>query len=455
MTRSALFLVASLVGVAGINGWAGASPLDGLPGLSIIKNLRDAANNVVDNASAKANGLAITLADRANIMAENANIMLGGRASELYDKMEKDEKIAMTQLYGLQLQLEGFKYSAYDIRDTTVVDVSDLVSVIPFTKVPDFYMQSIRDIAYIQHPGDYKITVTARGIGSSSDLSTSFALAIDGNTVQLSRVNITTNGQAEIFIPNEALSGKFNTSSLVPVSATLSVTVKRHHFLGDRSNTYTVPFWFTLYPKKAASVTLQAQYPTYGWVSAKPDFKTSQTQTTPNRNGCHQSALNDCAAHTDFELTVTGLTSGPPKPDAQRVHDCRMECTSAVPECADNAYAPNDYEENYTKWKTTLLTWSTPTTWRANCKVDEYQKTGTATDTSIIDVNYDEQPQVTVEKDTTLLTGIVTLFTGQRYTMQIGAGVDRIGTIRQVSDVDGPPGKRIITIEAARPIGVQ
>ena len=339
----------------------------------------------------------------------------------------------------------------YDLKDTLVIDIAAAEAGLPLTDVPDFFVQSIRNIAFLKRPGDYPISLFARGVDTNSDQKADISVSIDGKPQVLSRIDHVQAGRADIFIPQAALDPLFKRDQLSTVAILISVKLSKRHLFGLywSEETFSIPLTLTLYPQLAAKIVVKSQAPKYDWVSVE-EVASNPVGPTPDLDGCTDL---DCRFTGYGDVRVPGPQSGDPIPGARRIRDPYWICLTPASYCAFFENSPIVVDMNGTHASGTFQTWSKPTTWQLRGKVDEWRQTAIQTNETEITLYFDDQSAFEVPSQTLQISLQVTTFTGRTYTMSL-PGSDPDGIVVMGSRAAGTPGNDRIVIYAGRPIGV-
>ncbi len=440
----AVLLVFSTISSGVIN------PLD--PAKKILDDATTAANDVVNNAAVRANGLVINTADKVNIAVANTNLLLGSRLNKAYENLDEGEQKMLNEVDRLRLSLQEVQNSAYMLEKTAAVDLMDMEAMLQIlADVPDFFFLGAQGLGHLKHQGGYEIKLLARGIGSSAKLVNQFTIEIDGKPIDknLVRFQLVENGVESILLDEKVLEPYFKRDVLVALPVTIKTTVRRESYWIWHNNTYPLKLWLNLYPEHAAHVALSVTHKTFDWHDAtNPVITGAETNEVSNKDGVFS-----------MEKEVIGVKTGAPVVGSQKLSGCIAQCFYAE-EYGVCAFVAGDwgvgtYEENNTKWKTTISTTTDKKTrWRPLCHVKEYVEAGTVTDPDIVlDLYYDQVIKIDVNADYTILESEVTSFSNQKYRM-LSTQLDTVGTIKPVDIVAGPAGKKTLIFQVDHPKGM-
>jgi len=357
------------------------------PAKGTIDDAENAAQRLLVQAQQTGNGMLSNAASQLDAVAQSTLLILGNDLSKNIGQLNTAEQQALVSLEKLQKSINVDVSKVYDLKDTTVIDLTQWESQLPLTHTPDFFVQTIKNTAFLPEPGDYHVTVMAYGFGINSDSKADITATLEGAPLTFDEVDQSKNGVAILGIPNGALTPYFQASSLKVVTLNLGVTISRHRTLfGWHSNHYNFPIRLTLYPSQVASVTLHASTPVYKWVDVGDVL--SNVYSTPEKNGCKGGP--DCRANNGtLDVRLVGALSGEPKPGAQRIASAVLQCNSGSI-CDFSGCQNISVVENGTHATATWCTWSHPTQWQLRGHVQEWRQVGTqVNDTqAVVDVDH-------------------------------------------------------------------
>jgi hypothetical protein len=390
------------------------------PAKGTIDHAEQAVQRLLAQAQQVGNGLESNAASQLDAIAQGTLLILGNDVTKQVKTLNTMELAALLGLEKATKSLNVDIQKAYDLRDTTIVDITQWKSGIPFTETPDFFIQTIHNTAFLPQPGDYHITLVGYGFGEVADLRTTITAQLEGHPVALSEVDQTTNyGTAIIAIPNASLQPLFRPTGLNIVTLSLSVTVSRKHFLtGSTTHQYTFPVHLTLYPPQLATATLHVTRPVNAWVDTGTDTL-SAGYTTPEKGGCDGNP--GCRANNGpIDIRVPGPLSGPTILGQQRIIEARLQCNSGSI-CNFSDCQQISIVDNATHASATWCTWSHPTQWQLRGHVQEFRTTGSQTSDQQIPIIVDHPVTVQFPSDYSLATLDVKTYTGFVYTMVLPA----------------------------------
>lgn len=384
------------------------------PAKGIIDDAQKTAGNLISQAQGAGNGLVSHAGSELNTAAQSAILLLGNDINKKVEDLDAGEQNALVAILQLEQWANTQMGKAYDIKDTSVVDLTNWESHWLITKTPDFFVQSIRGTALLPEPGDYHITVTALGLGVSSESKASITASIDGRPIVLSDIDQTKqSGVAIIALPNASISPLFDQKVLVVKTLKLTVVLTRRHWYGSRTHSYDFPVYLTLYPKQVATVTVQVTTPTFGWVPAADVV--SAPIVTQDKDGCKY-CDSSCAANNALDVKVPGPASGPPVLNGERIVSANLECTTGST-CAFNGQQRVSIVSNGTEASATWVTCSHPTQWYLRAHAQVWEQTGSTSTNQTYDVLIDNPITVPIAANASLVTAGVKTFTGEAYSV--------------------------------------
>ena len=389
------------------------------PAKGTIDDAENAVQRLLAQAQQTGNGLESNAASQLDAIAQGTMLILGNDINTENGKLNSMELAALLGLEKATKSINVDINQAYNLRDTTIVDITQWKSGIPFTHTPDFFVQTIDNTATLPEPGDYHITVIGYGFGISDESKAVVTAQLNGQPVSLSEVDQSKSGTAIIAIPHDSLAPLFNLTKLNIVTLTLNVTISRKHFItGWKSNQYKFPVHMTLYPPQMAMATLHLTTPVYNWVDTGSDAL-SAGYTTPEKNGCNGNP--GCRANNGpIDIRVPGPLSGPPIPGEQRITSATLQCNSGSI-CDFNGCQQISILENFTHASATWCTWSHPTQWQLRGHVQEWRLVGSQVTDQQIAIVVDHPVTVQFPPNFSLATLDVKSYTGYVYTMVLPA----------------------------------
>jgi len=383
------------------------------PAKGVISDIQKTGSNLIEQGNNDANGLIVHGGMEIDAATRSAIIGLGGDLDKTVGDLTQGEQEVILSLLNLQNQMKGLTNTAYDLKDTTMVDLTAWESGWVFAHTPDFFVQSIRGTALLPQPGDYHITVTAYGFGTSSDSRADISGTINGNAVQFSEIDQTSQrGQAILAVPNATLAPLFASNKLITVELMLKVKLSRKKFLHTSVNNYQFPIYLLLYPPQVATVTVATTAPTYGWVSI--GNVESPVVTTPDTNGCKYCDTS-CTSKNNTTVVVPGMHT-PPLVGDEKIVSGSLDCRSANL-CAYTARTNINIVDNSSRANATWEACTHPAQYVLEAQVQQWKQTGSSSTSATKVLAIDNPQVVTIPDNASLIIINVTSFTKQTYSM--------------------------------------
>jgi hypothetical protein len=379
-----------------------------------LEEIEKTAQNLIAQGQQVGNGLISHGGMELDAATRTAILGLGANIDKNVESLTQGEQQIILGIRELQNRVKSLGDIAYDIKDTTVIDLTALLDGLPFTHAPDFFVQSIRGTAILPQPGNYHVSVNAFGFGESSDSKAEISAAIDGNPIKFVDIDqVTQRGKAILGLPNDAIAPLFDPNKLKVITLDLKVKISRKHFLvGWKSHDYQFPVKLLLYPAQVATATVHITAPKYAWVPVQ-DVLSAPIQT-PERDGCKYCDPS-CAANNALDVVVPG-GHNPPVVGDERLVSGRVECTSGSI-CDFSCRFQYDITANGTRLTATFSTHSHPTQRLLRGKVEQWQETGSITDDKQVKLVVDSPIVVAVPEKYSLISLDIQSFTKQKYTL--------------------------------------
>lgn len=423
----------------------------------IVDDVRMTGVDLIDQAQNTGNALIARSGNEATVLAGNLDILLKDDISLTFDKLSEERKQILIESESLRRSLVAVKDGAYDFKDSTVLDLNSIASSLPFVK-KNFFVQSVRGLAYLPESGSFTIQVAAPTLGIQSDVSTKIEVISNarGEAKPIPNVRVDQSKQrffADIIIPNEALISEFSDSTLtiLPLTLKFSVSQKKGWWIFSRTDlkTYDVPVSLSLFPRTAGTLLTQTKSPAYQWV--KVGSKTD-SYTTPNRH-CE----DDCRSRPTYggnriEFAVT--RGFPPyKVGHQQLRNPDYKCIGGV--CWFSDAFNMVLTENDSRLIFTWGTWSRPGTWQASADIYEYQSIGEIGGSIPGAYFYfGKTVEILVPSDMTYGSLTITTFTKQKYELTIGQA-DPHGLLKYQGTTSAGNGQSRVIYAVNYPVGVK
>jgi len=400
-----------------------ATALAGKTVSDIINEVRLSGVSLIDQATHSANALISRAGNEANVLAGNFDIIFKENMNLTFDRLSEERKAVLIEAEALRRTLSSITDTAYNFKDSTVLDLNHIVTSLPFVK-NDFFLQSIRGLSYLPQASDFKFQVAATTLGVHEKVNTTIEVfkGHDNNKKLLQNVMVDQSKQrffADITIPNKHLSENFtdNDLSIFPLTIRFNISRKKGWWVFSKQEmqVYDVPVFFNLFPRKAATLVSVTKKPTYGWKSAGT---MSERYSTPNRHCSKNCKGEPTRGGNRIEFAVPGGPA-PYKVGYKRLRNALQACIGG--NCGWSDSFNLRLTNNDTKLIFTWDTWSTSGTWEATANVQEYKVTGEFTDTSgEINAYFGKVLEIIVPKDTTIGILKIRTFTKQNYEIKLG-----------------------------------
>ena len=264
--------------------------LSGKVAQDVVTDAEESGRNLLAEARSTGDALAAKTANELEVATKNAILLLGDQLDKTYDQLRPEFRLALQHLEKLRLSAESFRKGAFDLKDSLVLDLTEMYgALLPYART-DFFIQAIEGVTQLQKNGDYTIAVKGIGFGTDSDRRRGriLSISIDGKNVPEFKANKVQAHRTTIHLPNGALPFEERSVKMVPVVVTVEVdSMKRGWFSGcgksTEKNTFELPFHITLLPQYAGKLNVEYRVPRIDWVGAgRREYK----WTTPDH---HQS----------------------------------------------------------------------------------------------------------------------------------------------------------------------
>lgn len=356
-----------------------AAELAGKKVSSIIEQFQRTGQTLIDQGALVGNALMTRAANEADVLSRNLAFQLQDQIDHTFDQLDQQQRLLVIEAESMRRSLEGVTREAYDLKDTTVVDLNRLTTALPFVQ-EKFFIQSIRGISKLPDATDMKLVVIGSQIGIQEGRTTAITMEINGQAVDLVRVDQSQQaGKAEVVIPNAVLAPLVQGQqlSVVPAKMTFTVTSEEGWWIFSKTVTkqFDVPVHLSLYPREFAKIRILAKLPVYEWVTT--DKPVQKDQGTPNRHCERHCRGEPTRGPNDISIAVSG---GPPpyKVGYERFRNPRFYCIAGDGACGFTDYSPNKIimSNNDTRISIHWDTWSRPTTWRLVADLQRYTLVG-------------------------------------------------------------------------------
>jgi hypothetical protein len=434
------------------------SALGGVLVDKIFSDVDKTIANAINQVQNAGNGLVMHAANQASVLEQDANLLVGDQRQKTFDQLNASEQNLLVEMEQWRRAVDKATGVAYDIIDTVNLDTSYQLQHLPFTNVPDFFVQSVHGVSFLKQPSDYRVTLNALNLGIQSNRQAQISVLLDQRPLRIITPDQSTLNRAIITIPSAALAPYFQEDHLRTVSLVIRVTMTQTgllqeilHFGSPPSTTHEVPVTLTLYPALAATIALEVHYPHYDWISigAVPG---SPGPPTPDKNGCRNPA-SGCAYAGPVELRVRSSQSTPPVQGDQRINAYRLDCMTATSVCNFARVTSSQLIENSSHAIMVYQTWSRPVQMRVLATaVSEYRRRAQDDVVTVpMGVYFDHTTPVSTPGDFDLLIAHVTTFTGKTYDFSPDTQADPNGLILKSAITPPPALARLVVLTAHAP----
>jgi hypothetical protein len=389
----------------------------------VIDHAQDAANHVLDNANVVGNGLLTQAANELSTFALDAQLRVGNEADRQVSALDATGRELMKRLDAQTTKVQGMLDDVYDMKDTLVVDVASLEAGIPFTRVPSFFLQKIKPVAFMQRPGDYDVTIIGHGMTTNSSETTTVSLRLGGVDVPVT-FDSDAASKVIVHIPEEAMKPYYNKDKLAVAPAKFTFTTVHHHWLWpDSTDVNTVPIRLSIYPKFAASAQVTWTKPQYQWVGIEPLVST--TLRTGSHDGCKQDSCAWYGTQSVSTAYVTDTHTGRPLLGARRVvpgtekiyyHQNNNFCAFlTVVTRDDHGHKVNDCTATPSSYQCSVRDNSAPVDFHMTVAQEELRSAPATQGADSIRLDFDQHAALNIPNDASQIVLKVTTYTKRVY----------------------------------------
>ncbi|WP_433971873.1 hypothetical protein [Tunturiibacter lichenicola] len=255
---------------------------------NVIQNAQETGDALIANARNAGDALEVKAANELSVAANNAAITVGTDLNKKVGALSTENRLLLSRLEELTSQSKTFKTSAFELKESTYLDITTLTGDLARWSQYDFLLQSIRGITQLQKPdGTYVLTFVGIGFGTDSSKRSQAvkAVQVGDNALSSFRENKVRAYTSEISIPASVFGpfGKERAISIIPIVITVEV-ISEHPF-GKQSHFYKVPVSVTLMPKVASAVTVTWTEPIMEWVTVNSRQEFTGTTDDHNQHG--------------------------------------------------------------------------------------------------------------------------------------------------------------------------
>ena len=390
----------------------------------IVQDIRETGTALLDQANHTGNALIARAANEANVLSQNLSLLLKENMNKTFDELREERKLVLIEAEKIHQNLQKVGNTAYEIKNTTALDLNALLSKIPFIE-DDFFLQAVRGLSYLPQGSEYVIEVFATTLGIHEDINTTINVIRKDGEKRIPIVNVRVDQsqqrfQAKIYIPNEELSKFVSDTKLKVIDIDLEFNISRKKgwwiFSNDVIEHVTIPIYISLFPRLAGVMKIETKVPTYEWkfVGTK-----EQSYSTPNRHCSKHCRGEPTRGGNRIDLSVSGGPT-PYKVGYRQLRNLKHDCVGG--NCGWSDSFRKKITNYGTKGYATWDTWSTPGTWRLKADVFEYQVTGEKTIlTELKNLYFNKITEVKIPNNSTYAIVKVKTFTNDVYEIKLGS----------------------------------
>lgn len=376
---------------AAIAGWTGLELLD-----RAEKMIPYAANQAEQTGDA----LLARAATEADILMRSINLQMSENLDKTIGALNEQTNLAYYRLAETLDSFEAAQTRAYRARDATVIDLAMISGSLPFVDQLTF-VERIEGLAQFDDGGDFKLSVSATGLKPGiAGTTASLTLTINGKQISFTREQPANQNTRELFIAHGDLAPLFSHDRIVVLPAEMHLRIERRpwYLVGKKVETVTVPFYLSLFPRKAGTLTVETRRPTYGWVAlGERLFDVSESAD------CGQGR---CSGREPVYSKVCNVQGGNVETVGnQRIvghprHHCKPRWgpnSCAYPGGWFEVSAVN-IEDNGKRGRMDIRHWAERNDYGIYCKIEEYKELEPVTETLTAELFYDQNFEFVVPK---------------------------------------------------------
>lgn len=411
----------------------------------VLDKADGAAQKSINNAAVAGDALLSRSANELSVLVSAARLGMEDSMSRQVSDLDVRTANLLTRIDTLTNQLDNFKSAAYNFRDTTVVDVRELLNDVPFLASAEFYVQKIDGLAHYELENEVTFKIAAVNVGpDTSDRRSAFKIIIDGKEVSIKRIERHSAGEVKIVLPADVFISHFSPDIIKLVKADISIDIQKKtgwFFKSwNKPQTYTVPVWISLIPKTAATVYINGRSPVFGW---KYERTESFSQVGPDAH-CSDDCRGWYGTVTSMAKSVTG--GNEPIVGYERI----SKITSFGIVSGVSGFDADVWHEISNNSRTAIGHWRARThanTYKLNFDVEKYQRLSNdilKVKNEIMD--YGEVKAIRVPVNATEL--VVTGKTLNNKTFSLVAGATNPDSLVEIANVQIDGNEKIILIRA-------
>ena len=396
----------------------------------IVKQVQGVGDEWIQQGQEGGNALLTKTGTEAELFAQNLNLILTDQREKTFNELQKNEQLLIAQYFELQNQADQAKKWALDFKDSTVLDLNQLLIGIPFYK-DRFFVQRIDGVMQMQKAsGDYLLSVWATHLMPyQAGQNTNIQLTLNDKPVKIREIDQAQAGRAAIHLENDVLKDLFASDKMTVAKGRMTIVLSEersywYFFHKTVTHEYSFPINFALYPLHAGAGSVSGQRSKFDWVTIETGAESPPLQTA--NYDCNTRSGDDCG-HPDWSPMYTVelpplANHNPPLNGDQRY------VNAVAPNSAWRSGPGNFCQPSVTPWdhgqRVTLKVRcdSGPTTWIVSADVQQWQSVSTeAVTVPSIDLTYDAPFDVIVPHDAYNVKLNGNTLTHQAFSLNVGS----------------------------------
>jgi hypothetical protein len=271
----------------------GSTIADGTGASKVISDLKDAANQLLDEAQNTGNVQTAQIGNQLNVLSANLQADLGDDVGETFGDLSDQEQQMLQKAEDWRWKLIQTKSDVYKFEATTNLDIDARLASLPFVR-DKFFVRRVSNVAILPDKQSYDMEVTASQIGTQEGRTSQITLIdVNGKRLDDGAPRWTTAHTVTLHIPGANVAPLADDHKLVLVPATLRIDTEEMKgisgFFGNAThNTYDVPLKLAIYPRQAGKVIVSGKIPSFSWVQLPaPQFPGAWTTDGHCDNKCN------------------------------------------------------------------------------------------------------------------------------------------------------------------------
>jgi hypothetical protein len=279
----------------------------------VADELKNAGTVLINRAGIEGNALLSQAGNQANVAAANIVYLFSDQLDKRYQELAPQLQAIIEQLARFRQTPDEVLRGGERLVDKMTVNFMEIVRTLPFSHVPDFYVERLDGLVQLLRDHDVDITITGIGVGQSNSdqqnaitkillegAPVAFQTTLDAHsaTIALSHDVI------KQYLPDVTA----KKASIVRLS--IESQTKRKGLLGwGNPDAHSVPVSLTLLPAYAGPVTITATYRQKEWVIESPDQRWPFTTPAYNYPGGMPSKIYSHDVDVGHQLRNPRVTS--------------------------------------------------------------------------------------------------------------------------------------------------